>query len=378
MTRFDKPINRLHTDSYKYEKYPHEILPAWVADMDFLSPDCVIQDLQERVKHGVFGYTKVSKETEKSVVDFALRHYDWKIKPNHIVWTSGVVASMNVACSMFSSDDSMITFNPIYPYFFNIPKSLNQEAICVPLRDIDNRWSVDFDEFEKAIKPNTKMLLLCNPFNPGGTVFTKKELENFAFLAKKYDLLILSDEIHADLILNPNAKHIPIASLNEDTANRTITLQAPSKTFNIAGLQSSYAIIKNHQLKKRFMKAMGHINSGVNLLGLVATKSALNGGDEWLSALKNYLSKNLTLVQEFTANNPQLKMLSQDATYLAWIDATSLHVNPYEHFLKHGVGLSDGAGFGKEGFVRLNFGCPKMLLKEILLRMQKGLDEISL
>lgn len=376
MKRFDKLINRANTDSMKYEKYPEKVIPAWVADMDFLSPKCVIEDLKNRVEHGVFGYTKPSKEVQKSIVNFAFRHYGWQIEPNWLVFTSGVVASMNVACSMFSQNDSMITLNPIYPYFFNIPKSLNQEIIRVDMRDINNRWSVDFDEFEKAIKPNTKMMLLCNPFNPGGTVFTKEELENFAFLAKKYDLIILSDEIHADLILNPNAKHIPIASLSQESANRTITLQAPSKTFNIAGLQSSYAIIKNLELKKRFVNAMGHLNGGVNLLGLCATKSALDGGDEWLSALKQYLQINLNLVQTFVKNNSNLKQLSHDATYLAWIDARALHVDAYEHFLKHGVALNNGKNFGGDGFVRLNFGCPTMLLNEILNRLQKAMDNL--
>lgn len=376
MIDFDKKIDRTDTSSFKFERYADDVIPAWVADMDFLSPKCVIDALQKRVSHGVFGYTKADESVQKAVVDFVARHHNWQIKPSHLVWTSGVVSSINIACNMFDKNASMITTTPIYPYFFNLPKSLNQEAIKVPMREIKSRWSVDFDEFESSIKPNTKMILLCNPFNPGGTVFRKDELENFVYLAKKYDLLILSDEIHGDLVLDESTKHIPIASLSEESANRTITLQAPSKTYNIAGLQSSYAIIQNKELKKRFQRAMGHLNSGVNLLGLTATKAALEGGDEWLRELKIYLKSNLELVKKFVRKNEKLKMLSHEATYLAWIDARGLKLNAYELFLKHGVALSDGGDFGGEGYVRLNFGTPKENLEEILIRMQMALDSI--
>lgn len=376
MIDFDTIIDRKNTNSFKYDKYKDNVIPAWVADMDFLSPKCVIDALKSRVEHGVFGYTAPGDELEKSVVDFMARHHDFHINKNSIVWVSGVVASINIACSMLSKDESVITFSPIYPYFFNVPKSLGIEPICVPMREIENRWNVDFDEFESAIKPNTKMLLLCNPFNPGGTVFTKDELQKFADIAKKHNLIIVSDEIHADLVLSPDVKHIPIASLNDNSKNRTITLQAPSKTYNIAGLQSSYAIIENSELRKRFKKAMGHINGGVNLLAYTATKASLEGGDEWLGELKKYLRENLELVKEFVNKNPKLKMLSHDATYLAWIDTSALGENAHELFLNHGVGLSEGEGFGGEGFVRLNFGCPKSVLEEMLQRMQKAIGVI--
>jgi cystathionine beta-lyase len=241
----------------------------------------------------------------------------------------------------------------------------------------ENRWTLDFEALENAITPQTKLFMLCNPYNPGGTVFTCKELEHLGKIAKKHDLLIVSDEIHADLILNPNVKHTPIASLSDDLASRTITLMAPSKTFNIAGLNCSYAIIPNSSLKRRFENTMGKLNGGVNLLGLTAAKAAYEDGDEWLNALKEYLRQNLLMVQEFVKNHPPLKLCNQDATFLAWIDCSGLNTDPYELFLNHGVALSDGKDFLGKEFVRLNFGCAQSVLQEILERMDRALKTVK-
>lgn len=375
MNFFDMPIDRYDTDSEKYLKYKRGIIPAWVADMDFKAPQCVLDELQRCVEHGVFGYTNISDETKNIVKDFLFRHYNFSINPSWLVFTSGVVSSMNIALSMLDKSDGVITTNPIYPYFFTLPKSLDLQTLQVPMRDIDGRWSVDFDEFEETIKPNTKMMLLCNPYNPGGTIFTKEELLKFGEIAIKHDLIICSDEIHGDLILDKNAKHIPIASLSEEIANRTISLYAPSKTFNIAGLQSSYAVIQDKVLRKRFKKAMGHLNGGVNMLGLFALKAAYGHGDKWLCELLDYLRLNYVMVQTFLAKHSNLKTLKHQATYLAWIDTRELKTDGYELFLKYGVGLTDGKGFGGEGFVRLNFATSKILLKEILERMDKALKE---
>jgi cystathionine beta-lyase len=236
---------------------------------------------------------------------------------------------------------------------------------------------IDFEAFEQAIKPTCKLFMLCNPYNPGGTVFTKTELEKLINICERHNLIICSDEIHCDLILNENAKHIPIATLSEYSKQNSITLMAPSKTFNIAGLQSSYAIIPNVNLRKEFIRASAGIVHGINLLAITATRVAYTSCDGWLEKLKIYLRENLDLVQEFVAKNPSLKLLDQDATFLAWIDARSLHVkSPYEFFLEHGVGLSDGEPFGDKNFVRLNFGCPKSQLKEALKRMQKAMDSL--
>lgn len=373
MFDFDTPIDRHGTHTEKWDKYDSKTIPAWVADMDFLSPPCVKEALKKRVEHGVFGYTSIDSELVNSAINFMKRHYDWQVSPEWFTWVSGVVPSMNIACKMIESNQRVLTTAPIYPHFYKAPKMTGREVDIVRLTCKENRWTLDFDALEAAITPQTKLFMLCNPYNPGGTVFTCKELERLGEMAKKHDLLIVSDEIHADLILNPKAKHIPIASINDDLANRTITLMAPSKTFNIAGLNCSYAIIPNPSLKRRFEKAMGKLNGGVNLLGLTAAKAAYESGDEWLKALREYLAQNLTLVQDFVKNHPPLKLCDQDATFLAWIDCSELKTNPYELFLEHGVALSDGKDFLGEGFVRLNFGCPKDTLKEILNRMSKAL-----
>jgi cystathionine beta-lyase len=219
--------------------------------------------------------------------------------------------------------------------------------------------------------------MLCNPYNPGGTVFTKDELEKLSDICIKHDLTICSDEIHADLILNPDTKHIPIASLNEEIAKRSITLYAPSKTFNIAGLQSSFAVIPDVHVRKNFRRELSGLSSEINLLAITATRVAYTSCDEWLEKLNDYLRENLNLIQDFVKEQPKLKLLAQDATYLAWIDVSALNLeNPYEYFLSYGIGLSEGDRFGDKNFVRLNFGTTQVLLEEGLKRIKIALDNI--
>ncbi len=376
MSFFDKNIDRRETHCKKWDKYKDkDIIPAWVADGDFSAPIPVIEALKKRVEHGIFGYTSVDDETIYSVIDFIQRHHSWEIKKEWIVWVNGVVSSMNLVCKMFPKNSSVITTFPIYRHFIKAPRNSGLEVIKVPMREIENRWSIDFEEFKNKISSTCRLFLLCNPYNPGGTVFTKKELEELGNICKKYNIVICSDEIHSDLVINPDAKHIPIASLNEDFKNRTITLMAPSKTFNIAGLQSSFAIIPNKKLRLSFQKQLRGLGDEINLLAITATKTAYKDGDEWLKELKIYLAENLKLIENFIKNNKNLKMLSCDATYLAWIDCSLLKTqNPYEFFLKFGVGLSEGENFGNKNFVRLNFATTKKNLKEILERMQNALD----
>ncbi len=377
MFNFDEMIDRTQSSCEKWDKYKgKDILPAWVADMDFKSPPCVIEALQKRVGEGVFGYTGVDEATYAAILSFVKRHYQWDIKKEWLVFTHGVVSSMNIAC-MAVEGKSVMTTTPIYPHFIKAPKHANREVIAVKMKEEDNRWTLDFEAMEDAMTPNCTLFMLCNPYNPGGTVFTCKELEALSTFCLKHNLTICSDEIHADLLLNPEAKHIPIASLNENIAQRSITLMAPSKTFNIAGLQASFAIIPNDSLRRSFTQTMGSMVGGVNLLGLCALKAAYEQGDEWLSELRVYLRDNLALVRAFVAKNPQLKLLEQEATFLAWIDATALHVkNPYEFFLEFGVGLSAGEPFGDKNYVRLNFGTQRSLLIDILSRMQKAMDTL--
>jgi len=377
MSIFDNQIDRKLSHCEKWDKYKgQDVIPMWIADMDFKAPQCIIDALHVRVDHGVFGYTSVDNGTNQAVVDFIKRHYDWQISPEWIVWLPGVVPGMNIACRCIETDDIIIN-TPIYPHFVKAPQNAKKNIIKVPLIEKNNRWTIDFEEFESKITSTCKLFMFCNPYNPGGTVFTKEELKKISDICIKHDLIICSDEIHADLILNPDAKHIPIASLNKEIAKRSITLLAPSKTFNIAGLQSSFAIIPDAHVRKNFKIELTGLSSEINLLAITATRVAYTSCDGWLEKLNVYLNENLQIVQEFVKKQPKLKLLNQDATYLAWIDTSDLHVeNPYEFFLEHGVGLSPGEPFGDKNFVRLNFGCPKEMLQEGLLRMQKALDSI--
>ena len=377
MNLFDNEIDRTNSNCEKWDRYKNQdVIPMWVADMDFKSPQCIIDALHVRVEHGVFGYTSVDDGTNKAVVDFIKRHYDWQIKPEWIVWLPGVVTGMNIACRSVKTDDVMIN-TPIYPHFVNAPKNANKNIIKVPLVKKENRWTIDFDELENSISSTCKLFMFCNPYNPGGTVFTKDELEKIADICIKHDLIICSDEIHADLVLNPNAKHIPIASLNDEIAKRSITLLAPSKTFNIAGLQSSFAVIPDVHVRKSFKRELSELSSEINLLAITATRVAYTSCDMWLEKLRIYLVENLKIVQDFVKKEPKLKLLDQDATYLAWIDVSELNLeNPYEYFLSYGVGLSDGDAFGNKNFVRLNFGTTSSLLKEGLNRIKKAIKEL--
>ncbi len=376
---FDKEIDRRDTHCEKWDRYKNQdIIPAWVADADFSAPLPVIDALKKRVEHGIFGYTSIDDETSQAVVNFIKKHHSWKVEKEWLVWVNGVVSSMNLVCKMLPSDSSVITTTPIYPHFIKAPKNSNLDVIKVPMREINNRWSIDFDEFENKITSTCKLFLFCNPYNPGGTVFTKEELKKLGEICTKHNLLICSDEIHADLVTNPKTEHTPIASLSEKLKNKTITLMAPSKTFNIAGLQSSYAIIPDKKLRLNFQKQLRGLGDGINLLAITATKSAYKDGDEWLKELKIYLRENFKLVEDFVKMNKNLKMLSCDATYLAWIDCSELkQKSPYELFLKFGVGLSEGENFGDKNFVRLNFATTQKNLKEILRRMQRAVDSIA-
>lgn len=377
MFNFDEIVDRTKTPCEKWNKYKgQDVIPAWVADMDFKSPPCVIEALQKRVSEGVFGYTDIDEATYDAILAFIKRHYNWEIKKEWLVFTHGVVSSMNIAC-MAVEGQSVMTTTPIYPHFIKAPKHANKEVLAIAMKEENNRWVLNLEAMEEQINATCKLFMLCNPYNPAGTVFTCKELEALGTFCLKHDLTICSDEIHADLLLKETAKHIPIASLSPELQERTITLMAPSKTFNIAGLQASFAIIPNTELRKNFKKTMGSMVGGINLLGITALKAAYLEGDAWLGELRSYVAENLQLVQDFVAKNPKLRLLDQEATFLAWIDASALHVkSPYEFFLQHGVGLSDGEPFGDKNFVRLNFGTQKSVLEAILKRMQKAMDSV--
>ena len=370
---FDTVIDRRDTSSIKWERYRgRDIIPLWVADMDFRSPPAVLAALRERVSHGIFGYTAPPQALVAAVLAMLEEQYGWRVAADWLVWLPGLVCGLNVACrAVGQTDDEVLTFTPVYPPFLSAPVNSRRSVVKVPLRLAAGRWEVDPAALERAITPRTKLLLLCNPHNPVGRVWSAAELTGIAELAERHDLIICADEIHAGLILDEEKRHIPIATLSPATARRTITLHAPSKTYNIPGLGCSFAIIADPSLRQRFLQVMAGIVPHVTTLGYTAALAAYRHGEPWRRELLAYLRGNRELVTAAVGRMPGLTMSHVEATYLAWIDARQTGVErPVRFFEEAGIGLYDGAEFDAPGFVRLNFGCPRPLLAEALRRLE--------
>jgi len=377
---FDASIDRRHTASLKWEKYgDKDILPLWVADMDFRSPPSVVQALERRVEHGVYGYGVPPVGLTEIVCETLAGKYGWQVEAEHLVWLPGLVCGLNVACRAVGGEqDEVMSLVPIYPPFLTAPKNSGRRLVTAPLVIKDNRWFMDFEELEKSITPKTRLLLFCNPHNPVGRVFSRREIERLVSLCLKNNIFICSDEIHCDLILDPDMKHIPTATVSPEAAACTITLMAPSKTFNIPGLGCSFAVIENRQLRRRFIGAMAGIVPQVNILGFSAAEAAYREGWQWLEVLLEYLRQNRRITEEAIGAMADLSMCPVEATYLAWIDARRIEpVSPALFFETYGIGLSEGSEFGTPGFVRLNFGCRRPLLQEALKRMEKAVKAMK-
>ncbi|MFO8009807.1 MAG: PatB family C-S lyase, partial [Dehalococcoidia bacterium] len=300
--------------------------------------------------------------------------YGWEIEPGWIIWLPGLVTGLNVSCrAVGNPGDGAMTTVPIYPPFLTAPKHSDRKLQKTSMLEANGKWVCDFDRFERALTDSTRLFILCNPQNPTGRVFTREELARFADICLRHDIIICSDEIHCQLILDEDRQHIPTATLSPEIADRTITLMAPSKTYNLPGLGCSFAIIPNRQLRKRFKTTMAGIVPFVNALGYTAALAAYRDGADWLKALLDYLRENRQVVEQAVAQMPELSMNHVEATYLAWIDTRQTGLaNPVEYFEEAGVGLSDGIHFDGPGFVRLNFGCPRPRLEEALRRMREA------
>ena len=377
---FDRLIDRRSLPSEKWGRYAgRDVLPLWGADMDFAAPPVVIDALHRRIDHGVFGYTDAWPSLIDAVVDGLQRDHGWTIQPDWLVWLPGVVAGFNLACAIAGQPgDGVLTATPVYPPFLTAPAHTGRVLQRVELVLRDGRWQWDWDALEAACTPSTRLLLLCSPHNPVGRVFDDAELRRLADFAARHDLLVCSDEIHCGLVLDPARPHRPLAALDEATAGRTITLMAPSKTWNIPALYCAFAVIPDAALRRRYRHAMRGIVPHVNVLGMVAAEAAYRDGDAWRRALLDYLRANRDRVVEAVAAMPGLAMVVPEATYLAWIDCRAMMAarglsDPAAFFEAAGVGLSDGAAFGAPGFVRLNFGCPRSTLDAALARMAHAL-----
>lgn len=357
----------------------------WVADSDFQTCPAVISALQERVAHGVFGYTsQPTQELTDAIIFHLAKCYDWQIEKDWIMLLPSLVSGLNLACQVAGEPgDSVISAGTIYPPFKTAPKNAGRELLTVPMRLVENRWLLDFDALKNLLesepRKKSRMLLFCNPHNPGGTVYTRQELTRLHTMCNQYDLLICSDEIHCDLILDENKRHIPIAVLDQDAAQRTITLMAASKTFNIAGLSCGFAIVPNETLRNKLKRSTHGLLPEVNLLGQVASATAFSKGHRWINRQNIYLRENRDYLFKEINALPGLKMVSPEATFLAWIDVSALQLdNPPRFFEDAGVGISSGKDFGDANFVRLNFACSLEILKEAVMRIRNAVLSLDM
>jgi len=377
---FDEVIDRRSSDSEKWNQYEADVLPLWVADMDFRVAEPILRALHDRLSHGVFGYGEDGPGLREAVSERMERLYGWKVHPDEVVLFPGVITGFNLACQAFTkAGEGVLVQTPVYPPFLSAP--LNAGALRQEMelsRQPDGRYAIDFERFESAMDLTTRLFLLCNPHNPVGRVYTREELQAMAEICLKRNVLICADEIHGELVFEGH-RHIPIASLSPEISQATITLGSPSKAFNIPGLYCSYAIIQNPKLRRRFQAARRGLVGHGNILGMVAGEAAYREGDEWLTQVLRYLQANRDLLFNVLQETmPDLKMALPEGTYLAWIDCRSAGIceKPGEFFLKEArVALVDGEVFGKggDGFVRLNFGCRRGVLLEALERMREAL-----
>jgi len=377
---FDEVIDRRCSDSLKWGHYGAEVLPMWVADMDFRSPEPVIMALRERVAHGCFGYGAEIQGLRETILARLEHRYGWRVAPDAVMFMPGVVTAANLACHAFSGPkDPVLLQTPLYGGLLAAPETCGRRRIeaSLALRN-DGRYELDLSALEAAVVPGTRLFMLCNPHNPVGRVFTRVELETAAEFCLRHDLVICSDEIHCELLFT-GSRHIPIATLSPDVARRAITLMAPSKTFNIPGLQLSFAVVEDTELRRRFLAARQGLVCSVGVFGAVAALAAYSGGEPWLRAVLGYLEANRDyLADRVTAGLPGVRMARPEATYLAWLDFRGLRLDaePADFLLARAkVALGRGIDFGGpgRGFARLNFACPRSVLRVALERIAEAL-----
>lgn len=387
---FDKLPNRRDTHSAKWTKFAADVLPMWVADMDFVSPEPVIRALHDYAAQGFFGYPRSDElfmsdhpRLRALLVERLARQYGWQVAPEALVFIPGVVTGFNLAAHLWAEPGGeLVLQTPAYPPMLETPVHAGLTRRDAPLGSAANgRYELDWEAFEAAFTPATRMFLLCNPHNPVGRVYSRDELARMAEVCLRHGVPICADEIHAELIY-PGRQHVPIASLAPEIEQRTITLIAPSKTFNLPGLQCSVAIIPNAELRSAYIKARRGLVPWVNVMGLIAADAAYRDGGEWLEQLLAYLVGNRDyLAQRVAADMPGVRLTPLEATYLAWLDCRDTGLSqPCQCFLDLArVACGDGANFGPggAGFVRLNFGCPRPMLAEALDRMSAALKEAA-
>jgi cystathionine beta-lyase len=378
---FNRVIDRRHSECIKWNRFDEDVLPLWVADTDFKCPEAVIRALHERVDHGIFGYGAPPKELDQTVIQRMKRLYDWDVQKNRLGYIPGIVTGFNAAIRSFCEPGEAVIYQtPAYPPFISAPESAKLKGVQNPMvLGQDGRFNLDFELFEEQIiRENVRAFILCNPQNPTGRVFTREELIRLAEICLKHNVLIISDEIHCD-ILYDDRKHIPIASLSPEVAANTITFMAPSKTYNIAGLHASVYIVQNPKLMEKLQCFCNGLVSCPGVLSLTAAQAAYAEGDEWLAEQIRYLQANRDFLDEVLRTQlAGIQWNKPEATFLGWLDCSELGLGepPYDFFLREArVGLNEGIAFGPQygEFVRINFGTTRANLQEAINRMQAAL-----
>jgi putative C-S lyase len=367
---FDAPVDRAGSWSTRWDRYAgRDVIPLWVADSDFRVPPAVQAALQARVAHGVFGYTTPPEALREAIVERLQRRYAWPIQSSWIVFLPGVVPGLHLAArKLVPADGHILVPAPVYQHLTRAAQLAPRAHTDVPLVLDGGRWVFDEERIRQSLRKETRLFFLCNPHNPGGTVFRRGELERLAALTR--DLVIVSDEIHCDLVLDPDKRHVPIASLAPEVSRRCVTLMSASKTFNFPAAGCAWAVIEDEALRAAFAADVNaHVLHSASVFGYEATLAAFREGDPWLEAQLAYLRGNRDRVERALG----LPLAHVEATYLAWIDGSQLGADPYELFLQAGVALSPGSQFGAPGFVRLNFATQRARLDEALRRMRAAI-----
>lgn len=384
---FDEIVDRENTNCFKYDAREmifgtSEVLPMWVADMDFKAPDFITEAINSRASHPLYGYTLKTDLLYNSFISWVQKRHGWEIKKEWMSFSPGIVPALHYATLAFTNPgDKIILQPPVYHPFFYAIEHQGREVLNNPLILKNGRYYMDFDQLEKSMDSSTKMIFLCNPQNPCSRVWEPEELIKLAEICLKHNIVMISDEIHSDLIYT-GFKHTPLASISKEIADNVITLMAPTKTFNLAGLCTSVLIASNESLKKKINTFLDitHVNSG-NIFGLTTMEASYSKGEMWVGELLEYLEENIKLIKDFLEKKiPVIKLINVEATYLAWLDCRELGLSGKElskFMIKAGLGLNDGTLFGKggEGFQRLNFGCQRSVLKEALEKLENSVKK---
>ncbi|GGP13886.1 MalY/PatB family protein [Oceanobacillus neutriphilus] len=383
MSFFEEVHDRKQTKSVKWDMLQmrfqsDDVIPMWVADMDFKAPEAVNQALIKRAEHGIYGYTVIDEDVTSAVTDWVKNRHGWDIQSEWLNYSPGVINTLHMALQAFTEPgDKIMIQTPVYTPFYNIINVLEREIVKNPLIHQDDYYTIDFEDMENKLASGVKAFILCSPHNPVGRVWTEKELRKMAELCLQYDAMIFSDEIHADLVFQGH-KHLPIASLSTEIADKTITCMAPSKTFNLAGLQASYAITPNKENKEKLTNAFLRqgFNNSLNGMAVTAMEAAYRHGESWLGELLEVIQGHTEYIKEmFAAHAPELKVTKSEGTYLVWVDCSELNMDKEElnRFMidKGRVGLNPGQDYGIEGdtFMRINVACPRATIEEGVKRI---------